>query len=157
MCWQGRPGAARLPGGPWLGRLRSLALSRHLLSNAASLATLNAAQQLQRLGVDDTFSMLQKGMNRDMVKFHDSTVLPIVKWAARHPALQLLALERNSDRVDAAAELAEQQRPGLHVLQSCSILGGRVLCRVRLPAGLRTLTCSVCCIEEPDVCVITVV
>ncbi|PRW33618.1 tubby-like F-box 3 isoform X2 [Chlorella sorokiniana] len=121
VCWQDATAAAApLPGGPWLAHLRRLALSSYFLSDAASLATLSGASQLERLGVRDTYKVLQPQGRRGRQEPVPLTaeVQRITAWAERHPSLQLLALERvpldalhvgKSPRPKRAAQL----RPGL--------------------------------------------
>ncbi|PRW33572.1 F-box LRR-repeat 21 isoform A [Chlorella sorokiniana] len=55
VCWQDTAsGAQPLPGGSRLGQLRRLAVAGYYLWDAASLATLSGALQLERLGVTHT-------------------------------------------------------------------------------------------------------
>ncbi|PRW33692.1 F-box LRR-repeat 21 isoform X2 [Chlorella sorokiniana] len=121
VSWLGMEGRPRpLPGGPWLARLRRLALSSRFLADAASLATLSGAQQLERLGVHDTCPrakrpVWQGGQLRFVPSYDVSTGLQLVEWAQQHTSLQLLALQATPPALAAAAAVAMQQRPDLRI------------------------------------------
>lgn len=143
VCW-GRgyeKASLPLPGGPWLGQLRHLALSLHYLSDAASLETLSGAAQLERLGLNDTHSTRLVPLNGKMQKaggFHNGDMLRAVAWAQRHPSLQHLALERMSARIFDAAVAAMRQRPGLRIAQDRDVFF--VMCGFERDDGINVPT-----------------
>lgn len=117
-CWDTHP---PLPGGPWLGRLRRLAMPAPVLGLADSLAALSEAQQLQQLAVSGTHYIVTlgtRGRNGRLfrqLKPRNDEVQSIIAWAAGHSSLRLLALESKylSKTMASAAATAQQQRPGL--------------------------------------------
>ena len=126
VCWSGWDREPRpLPGGPWLGRLRRLAISCHFLSDAASLATLSGAPRLERLGVADTAEYVYYASGnrrqRRLTSVWDAEVACIVAWVKGHASLQLLVLHKLSPRIARAAAAARRSRPALHVREESDI------------------------------------
>lgn len=119
--WQAEPGP--LPAGPWLGRLRRLAISCRSLSVEGSLAALSGAQQLERLGVTDTFEESHRvphggGVHRFIKSWHTDEVANILAWARGHASLHLLVLHGLPPSTARAAAAARRSRPDLSIQQA---------------------------------------
>lgn len=127
LCWSGDiADIDELPGGPWLGRLRRLAMPAGTLCHTGSLAALSGARQLEQLGVSGTY-WIRRYRNGtrlgEETVYNNGEALPIIEWAPQHPSLQLLVLDAMSPEMSAAAAVAQQQRPGLRVQVDRGVFG----------------------------------
>ncbi len=121
VCWSGWDNEPKqLPGGPWLGRLRRLAVSCWFLSDADSLATLSGAQHLEHLGVHGSFDKdgPRHAASRQKAR-RSAEVANILAWAQGHASLRQLALRQLPPRMArAAAAAARRSRPDLSIRQA---------------------------------------
>lgn len=134
VCWaRGDGSPAPLPGGPWLARLRFLALPCYLLSDADRLETLSDARQLERLGVSNVkpprWHRQGAAPTAAPAPYRTAEVLRILRWAPQHASLQLLALARMTPEVAAAAAVVAERRPGLSVIQTLKVFEAVCECK----------------------------
>lgn len=126
VCWRGcswRAEPGPLPAGPWLGRLRRLAISCRSLSVEGSLAALSGAQQLEQLGVTDTFEESNRVFpvasgQRHVKSWRNAEVAALLAWAQGHASLRLLVLHGLPPSMARAAAAARCSRPDLSIQQA---------------------------------------
>ena len=134
VCWaRGDGSPTPLPGGPWLARLRFLALPCYLLSDADSLETLSEARQLERLGVSNVkpprWHRQGAAPTAAPAPYRTAEVLRILRWAPQHASLQPLALARMTPEVAAAAAVVAERRPGLSVIETWEVFEAVCECK----------------------------
>lgn len=134
VCWaRGDGSPTLLPDGPWLARLRFLALPCCLLSDTDSLETLSEARQLERLGVSNVKPPRWHRQGTQPTDapapYCTAEVLRIRQWAPQHASLKLLALARMTPEVAAAAAVAAERRPGLSVIETWEVFEAVCECK----------------------------